>query len=51
MSEVYRVLTGLNIEDERHEPGDLVTDVPDESLDWLLDQGHIEPVEDEDEDE
>lgn len=45
----YRVLTGLNYPgkggEKRAEPGDVVTDLPAKSVDWLLDQGLIEKAE------
>lgn len=42
----YRVLRGLNYgpKDKRAEAGDVVADLPPDSLPWLLEQGHIEPV-------
>ena len=46
----YRVLVGLNYRakgrNRRAEPNDKVTDLPAESIGWLLEQGLIEPVED-----
>jgi len=44
----YRVVTGLNYKDKRAEPGDIVTDLPARSTKWLLDQGHIQRVEESD---
>lgn len=41
----YRVLNGLNYGDTRREPGDLADDIPVQSVKWLLQQGHIEAVE------
>jgi len=44
----YRVLIGLNYPpDRRAEPGDVVDDLPKKSISWLLEQGHIEAVEEE----
>ena len=40
----YRVLMGLNYAGLRREPGEIVTDIPDDSRQWLLDQGCIEAV-------
>jgi len=39
----YRVLTGIDYPpDKRAEEGALVTDIPEKSAKWLLDQGLIE---------
>lgn len=42
----YRALTGLNYPtkagERRVEAGDVVTDLPAKSIDWLLERGHIE---------
>lgn len=41
----YRVLVGLSYPpDRRAEPGDVVDDIPPQSLGWLKHQGFIEPV-------
>lgn len=42
----YRVLVGINYppDNKRAEPGDLVTDLPDFSIEPLLRQGAIEPA-------
>jgi hypothetical protein len=49
MSKAYEVLNGLNYPikggEKRAEPGDVVTDLPAKSIDWLLDRGHIKLVE------
>lgn len=44
----YLVLTGLNYppDNKRAEPGDVVDDLPDYSIDPLLRQGAIEPAAD-----
>lgn len=42
----YRVLTGMNYGRKRREPGAVVSDIPPESVKWLLEDGHIEPVAD-----
>lgn len=48
----YRVNTGLNwapklgAPERRAEPGDVVEDLPEKSVKWLLEQGHIEKVTD-----
>lgn len=43
----YRINTGMNYgpENKRAEVGDIVTDLPEESLKWLVKQGHVTPVE------
>jgi hypothetical protein len=51
MSKKYRVLHGLdfmaaNGKAKRQEAGTVTDDIPRESIRWLLDQGHIEEVED-----
>ena len=33
---------GLNYKDKRVEPGDVVSDIPRESIKWLREQGYIE---------
>jgi hypothetical protein len=38
----YQVITGVSYAGKRAEPGDIVTDIPAESRDWLLEQGIIE---------
>lgn len=39
----YRVLTGIDYPpDKRAEIGDVVSDIPEKSVKWLLDQGLIE---------
>lgn len=49
----YRVLAGLNYPpngkgaERRAEPGDLIDDLPTQSVSWLLEDGSIEPVEEE----
>ena len=41
----YRVKTGLHYgTDKRAEAGAVVSDLPKESIAWLLEQGHIELV-------
>lgn len=46
----YRALVGINYPgrsgEKRAEPGDVVRDIPESAVAWLLDQGHIEPVKD-----
>lgn len=44
----YRVLRGLSYKGKRAEPGDIVTDLPVKSMRWLLAQGHVELVGDDD---
>lgn len=45
MSKAYEVVTGLNYpvkgKERRAEPGDVVTDLPESSISWLLEGGHI----------
>lgn len=49
MSKAFEVVTGLDYpvkgKERRAEPGDVVTDLPATSIEWLLDGGHIKPVE------
>lgn len=40
----YRVLTGLDYGGTRREIGDVVNDIPRQSLGWLMEQGLIEVV-------
>jgi hypothetical protein len=44
----YRALVGLDYPtkagDKRAEPGDVVSDLPTKSVEWLLDGGYIEPA-------
>lgn len=41
----YRVLTGLSYPpDKRAEAGEIVDDIPSQSVKWLLTAGHIEDV-------
>jgi hypothetical protein len=44
---IYIVLVGLNYGDpeKRVEPGEEVSDLPSESIPWLLEQGYIRPKE------
>lgn len=42
----YRVVHGLDYDGKRAEPGEIRDDIPAASVPWLLDGGHIEPVED-----
>lgn len=50
-SRYYRALTGLNYPgkkgEKRVEPGEVVSDLPSASLNWLLSQGYVEKVEEE----
>lgn len=45
--DVYRARVGMNYRGKRVEAGELVDDLPEESVEWLLRDGHIEKVEDE----
>ena len=40
----FRALVGMNYADRRVEPGEIVSDIPETSIAWLLEQGLIEPV-------
>lgn len=40
----YKVLTGLDYKNIRREPGDIADDIPKQSIQWLLEQGAIEPI-------
>lgn len=40
----YRILVGMDYLGSRREPGEVVSDIPPESVDWLKEQGCIEPV-------
>lgn len=41
----YRVLVGLSYPpDRRAEPGDVVDDIPSQSIGWLKSQGFIESI-------
>lgn len=41
----YKVNVGINYPPEkRAEPGDVVDDIPEKSLPWLLEEGIVEPV-------
>jgi len=42
----YKVLVGINYgpDDKRAEPGDVVSDIPNKSITWMVEQGIIEPV-------
>lgn len=45
MSARYRVLTGVDYPPgKRAEVGDVVADIPEKSIKWLVKQGLIEPV-------
>ena len=48
MSKAYEVVDGLDYPtkggEKRAEPGDVVTDLPAKSIDWLLERGHIKLV-------
>ena len=43
----YRVVTGMNYRDKRREPGDIIADLPKDSIAWLEEQGHIVAIKDE----
>lgn len=40
----YKVLIQIEYAKVRREPGEIVTDIPKQSIDWLLEQGIITPV-------
>ena len=41
----YRVLVGLDYAGKRVEAGEIATDIPAKSAEWLLEQGAIEAIE------
>ena len=43
----YKVLTGIDYAGKRAEPGDVISDLPNRSIAWLLDQGIVEKNENE----
>lgn len=43
----YRVVVGMNYRNKRAEPGDIVADLPAESIGWLEKRGYILPIKDE----
>lgn len=56
--EAYRVMRGINYPpngdrrraEVRREPGEVVDDLPPQSVSWLRESGHILPIDDEDDD-
>ena len=40
----YEILVGLSYKNKRVEPGDVVTDIPKQSVTWLLDRNYIKEV-------
>lgn len=40
----YRARVGLNYGDKRVEAGDVVDDIPEDSVEWLLEGNYIEKV-------
>lgn len=40
----YRVITGLQYKGKEAVAGDIVSDVPQADIGWLVEQGHIEKV-------
>ena len=49
MSKQYRVLRGVEYMDrsgkkKRHEPGTVTSELPKDSLPWLIEQGHVEEI-------
>lgn len=40
----YRILVGVDYDGKRAEPGDIVSDLPARSVNWLREQGIIEAV-------
>ena len=42
----YKVLTGIDYDGRRAEPGSIITDLPARSVKWLLEQGIVEAIED-----
>lgn len=49
MTTKYVVLVGMDYGQTRREPGDIASDIPKQSVPWLLEQGaiaeHVAPVE------
>ena len=41
----YEVLIGLNYGDHRVEAGEIVSDLPEQSVGWLLEQSYVRKVE------
>lgn len=41
----YKVLTGIDYAGKRAEPGDVISDLPNRSVSWLLEQGIVEKIE------
>jgi hypothetical protein len=41
----YKVIRGITYGNKRAEAGDIVTDIPDASTEWLIASGIIEPSE------
>jgi len=41
----YKALVGLDYEDKRVEAGEIVDDIPADSVEWLLEGQYIEEVE------
>lgn len=41
----YKVHTGIDYADKRAEPGDVISDLPNSSTAWLIEQGIIEKIE------
>lgn len=41
----YKVHTGIDYAGKRAEPGDVISDLPNGSIAWLLEQGIIEKIE------
>jgi hypothetical protein len=41
LAQEYKVLVGLNYGTTRREPGDVCSDIPQQSIGWLLEQGCI----------
>lgn len=42
----YRALVGLDLNGKSVEAGDVVSDIPEKAVEWLLKNGRIEKVED-----
>lgn len=45
MATKYEVVVGLNYSDKRAEPGDIISDLPDEAIPHLVAISAIRPVE------
>lgn len=40
----FKVVTGIEYDGKRAEPGDIVDDIPTKSVTWLVEQGIVEKI-------